>query len=76
MESLTSKKNAIYFSKTRRKESVSKETVQVKRNEVKKHMIVSIFSERKDSRSSKQNEGRVTGRAFEQSENSSIKKNI
>lgn len=53
---------------------MSKETIQVKRNEVKKHMIVSIFSEMKDSRSSKQNEGRVTGRAFEQSENSSIKK--
>ena len=46
-----------------------KKTVQVKRNEVRKHMTASIFSEKKDSRSSEENESGVIECAFEQSEN-------
>ena len=47
---------------------MSKETVQVKRNEVTKYMIAPIFSEEKDSKSSQESKSEVTECTPEQSE--------
>lgn len=53
---------------------MNKETVQVKMNDVRGHKFALIFSEKKDSRSSEENEGRVIECAFEQSKNWSYPK--
>lgn len=45
-----------------------KETVRVKRNEVTKHMIASIFSEEKDLKSAQESKSEVTEWALGQSE--------
>lgn len=47
---------------------MSKETVQVKRNEVTKYMIAPIFSEEKDSKSSQESKSELTECVLEQSE--------
>lgn len=55
--------------KMRRKDKVRIKKLKVKTNYVREHKFALIFSEKKYSRSSEKNEGRVIECAFKQSKN-------